>query len=314
MVSKRRAWVWGLSAGVGALLVSVGCGDQFSTCKDTLSCENGGASPGEGGSSSSGGGSSGGSGGQSNACAEACSGDKPICDTGKKACVECSQATDCPGDKPVCAANSCQKCTSNADCGQVPDKGVCDVGSGACVQCLVEQGSTENESACGEFSCDPKKKSCTTTKRGELSVCVACVADSECQEHHRCVPMNFKETPREGGYCLKIGTSPGGCSRPYSPTIDARASLSGVPAAQYCGVNEDLTTCEGVRDLIASLDELKSCSGNDGCGVSGLEDAVCASVNTQPNRCSYSCNSNSECPSPLICAGPSGKYCGGPLL
>ena len=38
---------------------------------------------------------------------------------------------------------------------------------------------------CGDFSCDPATNECTTTMRGTLEACEACVADSECEKAER---------------------------------------------------------------------------------------------------------------------------------
>jgi len=183
---------------------------------------------------------------------------------------------------------------------------VCDAGQ--CVQCIVE-----NESACGLNSCNPATNTCTETPRGTTDVCEACVADSECLENFRCVPMKLAGTLREGGYCLKIAMAPGGCSlNPYRTATEPRVSLSGATAAPYCSVKEALATCEAVSDLTND----KGCASDTECGAEGLSDGLCRSVNFTPGLCTYACEGNNvECPTTAACAGmPDQKYCGGAPL
>src|SRR5690606_16514751 len=151
----------------------------------------------------------GGGGGTDDTCSPACSGDTPVCDEAEKECVGCLKEADCSGDKSHCnvatstcvacldteqctdaaasgcTAGECGKCSVNDDCKHITDKGICD--EGACVECTVE-----DESACGMNSCNPATNTCTMTERGKVQVCEPCVADSECETDHLCVPLNYK--------------------------------------------------------------------------------------------------------------------------
>ncbi|MEN9581251.1 MAG: hypothetical protein RJA70_4260 [Pseudomonadota bacterium] len=256
-----------------------------------------------------------------------CSGSAPICLSGatpaQNQCVECAGNTDCNGNPsgPFCEANFCVTCRSNADCtnpsaskcnaqnectgcGSSPDcshlsgKGVCDATE--CVAC-----SPANETACGSNSCNPKTRACTTTPRGSLGSCKACVADSECfggdkvNPDARCVPMTYKGVARPKAYCLRrVATT---CAEPYTIPFDA-VSLSTASSESYCGINqngglkpETSVTCEAVSDLIGN----KSCTVAADCG--GGEGGLCKTVGGVTNKCTYSCSGSSECIATRTC-------------
>jgi hypothetical protein len=123
--------------------------------------------------------------------------------------------------------------------------------------------------------------------------------------------MTFQGTPRDGGYCLKTFAS--GCARPYTvPTTPPRVSLSGAEAAQYCGINEAVTTCEALLDLATN----KDCTTDTDCGAEGLDDARCETVSLVMNKCTYGCAGvDAECPPTRACGTTTGnEYCGGPTL
>jgi hypothetical protein len=252
-----------------------------------------------------------------------CSVDLPACVDGS--CARCRDAGDCESfaGTPVCDdEGACVGCLADSDCTD-PSAARCDMATQECVPCdapsqcegtgltLCAEGTcvectTEDETPCGDFSCDPADNTCTTTQRGTVSRCGACVADSECGlADDRCVPMEFMGEPREGGYCLKRGAT--GCVQPYNSPTPERASLSGAAPEAYCGILEDRTTCEAVLDLIAST----SCATAEDCGAEGVADARCESVNMTPNKCTYDCGVAADCPSSTIC-GAAGAYCGAP--
>jgi hypothetical protein len=226
----------------------------------------------------------------------------PVCDTAANSCVACVANADCTSlTAPQCntATNACVPCTADAACTGRTGTTVCDVaGGGECVQCTVA-----NEAPCGANSCNPATNTCTTTPRGSVLTCRACTADSECTVDNRCVPMNFDGTPRAGGYCLKRGAT--GCVAPYRVPSDARVSLSGASAEVYCGVNEAVTTCEAVLDLID--DRACAPATDDDCGVPGLNDGRCRTVGGRANRCTYSCGTAADCPAGRACTS---SYCG----
>lgn len=299
-------------------VVSQSCTHKFtSECELVRGCEEDG--PGAAGSTTGPGG--GGSG--SYACDALCDGATPYCDEESRECVACRDNVDCTdASAPRCEAGQCLGCTEAADCAHHADQGVCDPESGSCVECMEAtdcaqhpdgslcvggqcvECTVEDESACGDNSCDPATNTCTSTKRSSRGPCQTCVADSECEPDHRCVPMEFQGEVRERGYCLKVGET--GCVRPFGVPTPERSSLSGAASEKYCGIDESRTTCEAVRDLIDD----KDCTMPDDCGVPGLDDARCETVNLTDNKCTYSCNLNSQCPMTLNCGSSPNDYCG----
>jgi len=223
------------------------------------------------------------------------------CKLSTHTCVECIEASDCRSPTAsVCADDACEECRQDEQCTHLTATPTCDAENGACVEC-----TPDNESACDGHSCDPATLACTTTQLGSRSACQPCQADSECFEDYRCIPMLFDGEPRTGGYCLKRLAT--GCERPFAVPLEGRASLSGAAAATYCGVSEARTTCEAVLDL---LTHDKPCTLAEDCGVAGLDDARCETVNLAANRCTYGCEATSECTSIHTC-GPTGAgYCG----
>jgi hypothetical protein len=117
----------------------------------------------------------------------------------------------------------------------------------------------------------------------------------------------------EGGFCLKSIDLGGSCTNPYRIVI-TRTSLSGVPAEDYCGINEDLATCQAVRALLGDLacdpvNEDQDCPQPSG---------LCRELPGILNRCTYLCSDIVECklpPAPGSTCNASGsggnKYCGG---
>lgn len=214
-----------------------------------------------------------------------------VCKTGAFDCVACNTSADCNApDAAHCneETNDCEACESDADCDNVDGLPRCEMASALCVQCTP---ATE-EADCGEKSCDPRTFACTNTNVGSVGTCEECVADSECGEDgNRCVAMTYQDEPYpdlETGFCLK--TTEGGCQQPYSITLSARQSLSGPPADNYCGINEQLATCEAVRALVEN--QVCPSGEEDGCPQpSGL----CRQVGDLQNRCTYPCASVVEC-------------------
>ena len=249
-----------------------------------------------------------------------------VCDEVTLSCVACIRDTDC-SDGDRCdtdladpSMNRCVACTSDAHCTD-PAAAKCDTAAGTCTACddstqcegtgqnvcsdgaCVQCSEDTAETHCGANSCDPATGECTDTPRSSVRRCGACVADSECsQADDRCVAMNFMETPRPGGYCLKRFATT--CTPPYASPTEMRASLSGAEAEQYCGIREDLTTCEAVLDLIDGT----TCEEDVECGAEGLDDSQCETVNGIPNLCSYECDGATDCRSGTACG--SSMYCG----
>lgn len=231
-----------------------------------------------------------------------CSGDTGTCDTDSNECVGCLMDSDCTDPamaKCDTGTNTCVECDSSTQCAGTGEN---ECVAGACVECT--EGTAEDD--CGDFSCNPATNECTETERGSVTRCGACVSDTDCGlDDDRCVAMDFMGAARDGGYCLKRGST--GCLPPYTSPTEERASLSGAAPEQYCGIREDLTTCEAVRDLVDG----SSCDMDTECGAEGLTDGRCETVNLTTNRCTYDCGGTDECRSGTIC-GTNGMYCGAP--
>jgi hypothetical protein len=223
-----------------------------------------------------------------------------VCQAGT--CVQCAGTRrDACGETAAACSTSfkCERCKADADCQRFQK--VCDEPTGQCVSCTVDSEATQ----CGGKSCNPATHTCTQTDRASVDLCSTCVADSECKADHRCIPMNFKGAAR-GGYCMKRLSS--GCSRPFGATLIKRASLSGAAAEDYCGIAEASTSCEAVLALL--LD--RGCVDGQA-SQCGAEGAVCGDVSGFTRRCSYTCETSSDCPanSPCPVAGMD-RYCGKP--
>ncbi len=260
-------------------------------------------------------------------CGE-CASPTPACDVVAVMCVECTQTLDCSNESASrcnTEEHTCSACQDNADCEHIEGspycnasthrcvpcdctddaKPVCEPDSGDCVECTI---ATEADQ-CGEHSCNPATFQCTGTERGTVITCGPCVADSECASTHRCIPMHFKGTPREGGYCLQL-VSEGTCTRPYTSGVVAE-SLSGAGEAEYCGINQDLVTCEAAHDGVVA----KGCSANTDCGAEGLDDGLCRDFGGLVGSiCTYECSVATECSNGQICPdkAPDPDYCDNP--
>ena len=266
-----------------------------------------------------------------------CEGATPACDTTTSTCVECAAATDCKdAAKPfcdkdasecvacleqadcvdatasACSVGVCAACTKDEECADIAGKGVCDAGT--CVQCTVAK-----ETVCGGKSCNPGTKACTTTALGSVTTCKPCIADSECAGGNqldadaRCVPMKFKGVSRTGGFCLRRVSKT--CASPYK-VVSATPSLSGAASEAYCGINEDLTRCEAVLDLVAGgacadgQDSSCGCARDmNGICIGSGQGGLCRTVGPDAKHCTYECGTTPQCPAGTVCGGSSTTYC-----
>lgn len=222
-----------------------------------------------------------------------------VCQAGT--CVQCAGAkrTACGEDRPACNATtfSCETCKADSDCSRFNK--VCDEASARCVACTVDTEAAR----CGNRSCNPATFACTQTPRGSVEACSPCVADSECMTDHRCIALNFRGEAL-GGYCLRREPTGSGCAQPY-PIRITRASLSRAPSANYCGFSEERTSCDAIRALLTN----KGCPG--GATECEAEGAVCGTVGTFIQRCSYTCTGSAECPAFAPCpTSGTNLYCG----
>jgi len=259
-----------------------------------------------------------------------------LCDVASSNCIACAGDADCTDPmKSHCDMNVCVPCTEQGHCEGI--EGIGDGESacndGDCVDCTPE---TERNTCVDGTACNPATNQCTTVRIGSLDVCEECVADSQCGEDgaasdaHRCVPMFYEMVDdrfpnADTGFCLK--STDGGCVQPFSVTLTNRESLSGAPAADYCGVREQLATCPAVKALADGLQcptgDPRQCPQPSG---------LCEQVGDLPNRCTYLCGAVQQCldigPDPdnpntgSTCdssgtggtggvGGAGGKYCGG---
>ncbi|MDH3199899.1 MAG: hypothetical protein OEM15_03295 [Myxococcales bacterium] len=241
----------------------------------------------------------------------ACIDNTPVCNTNGNECVECTASSDC--NDPIAARcdtdlNECVECEGETDCDGIEGLALCNAGT--CVECVPATEETD----CDRNSCNPDSFTCTDTMLASRDTCQTCVSDSECQNAgNRCVAMTYQSAPYpnlQTGFCLK--TTGGGCEQPYSITLRARPSLSGGLPEDYCGINEELATCEAVRALLTNV----RCEGgaDQECPQpSGL----CRQVGSLDNRCTYACGLPAQCPAdpPADTCGASGsggdEYCGG---
>jgi hypothetical protein len=239
-----------------------------------------------------------------------CTDPTPVCEAGGFKCVECNTSAECTDPNLAhCVedTNECDACEGDTDCNGIDDlPRWCQ--AGACVECTA---ATEAED-CGVKSCDPRTSECTTTDVGSRATCETCVADSECGEGgNRCVLMEYDGRPYpdvQTGFCLKSILLGGSCTNPYR-TVIRRTSLSGALADDYCGINEDLATCEAVRALLAD----DPCDPENGDLDCPQPSGLCEELPGVLDRCTYLCSSIVECVAPGSTCGPSGpgSYCGG---
>ncbi len=211
-------------------------------------------------------------------------------------CLECEADTDCTDpERSRCYEGRCQGCATSDDCAHNEDRPVCDRDSGTCIQCNVEEPGY-----CGGNSCNPATNECTDTTVQSLGVCERCVADSECRDTQRCVPMYFAGQPLPDGYCM-YREDVTDCLSPHHIYIE-RISLSGVPTARYCGIREEKVSCDALDSYF------DPCEEDEDCGADGYGDGICMSIETGTTnvRCSHACTESEDCPPGAWCLG---GYC-----
>jgi len=259
----------------------------------------------------------------------------PACDSVSGDCVECTASDDakCTADSKVCltGGTSCVPCNTDTDCA-LPGKAKCDMDSHECVPCddskqcaHVTVGVDDNldvcnagtcvactpatePAECGSKACDPDTLTCTGKDRNSVATCGTCRSDSEClTTNHKCVQVPFMGV--SSGYHCMLQVPGGGCTLPpYQAAPLTATSKNGAASTQYCSHNTNVTTCEA----ILSLTSARACTAETAetlCGQGGR----CEAVNTAPNKCTYACSSDLECPGVTPCNEQSSgsPYCGG---
>lgn len=237
-----------------------------------------------------------------------------VCKTGGFECVDCNTSAECDdADAAHCnpSANACDGCVGDADCIGITGLPRCESSTETCVQCTPDTEAAD----CDGTSCDPATFTCTTTEVGSVGTCEECVADSECGEAgNRCVAMEYQGAAypdEETGFCLKTFGTGDPCVRPYLVPLPDRESLSGAPAANYCGVDEANVTCPAVLALLNDV----GCPLGDECPTGGLCRDLAGGVAL--DRCTYLCELPAQCPTgepanTCSSSGPGGDdYCGG---
>jgi len=276
--------------------------DPVEECTDAQAC--GGPYPGGSGGGQGGeGGAAGGFGGQggtggADPCG-GCGGSTPYCDAVNGVCEACLDHEHCTSPAAAqCDGGECVPCSDGTHCAGVAEGSLCD--DGTCVECTVA-----DDTACGgSQTCDLLAGRCVDVAAGSVSNCKACSNDLQCESGHKCIPMDFQQS-HHGYFCL-AEPSPT-CAQPFGTAITA-ASINGVAAAAYCGIEEDLATCEAVLALLGGW----HCSGTNGmCSPDGIAaeepvpGALCDPVGLLGDRCTYACGSVPEC----LPTGP-GSTCG----
>jgi hypothetical protein len=240
-----------------------------------------------------------------------------VCDVENHECVDCLTDAQCTAPNASrCDLDSdeCAGCQTNAQCDGVDGLPATDnaCNDGVCRECTPE---TEAETCPADKTCNPKTYQCTGEEAGSLAECDACVADSECgddgapSEAYRCVPLDYEGErfpDTNTGFCLKSIELGGSCSNPYRIVL-AKQSLSGAGVDDYCGINEDLTTCPAVRALLADT-ECDPSSGDADCPQPA---GLCRELPGAVDRCTYRCNSIVECQVPGSTCPNNDDYCGG---
>jgi hypothetical protein len=238
-----------------------------------------------------------------------------VCKTGAFVCVACNANSDCNDAAAArcdTVQNECAGCEGEADCIGIEGRPLCD--DGVCVECTPATEGVD----CDGNSCDPATFMCTKRPLASRETCETCVSDSECKEAgNRCVAMTYQGASfpnGQTGFCLKTFAEGDPCERPYLVPLPGRESLSGPPAANYCGIDEANVTC---RAVLALLKNVGCPMGADSeCPESGLcRDFV---DGIAEDRCTYLCGDADECKKPPVAGstcGSSGsgssEYCGG---
>ena len=230
-------------------------------------------------------------------------------DPANNACVGCRDDSECTDpDAARCDAGTCAPCDDSAQCTEA-GAGVCSAGS--CVEC-----DADDESACGSDVCDVAAQTCTDTPAGTTGLCQPCVSDRQCSPGRVCAPMTFEGTDL-GHFCLwrqDATEGPAGSCLNTPPYAQIRADITTMSGdtATICSLG--LTTCDALEDF-RSVDCTEPGTAVDPdpldeCGVPGLDDGLCRTLDAVTNRCTIPCLSNEDCRTGATCnTGETPSYC-----
>jgi len=240
---------------------------------------------------------------------------KPFCDTTAGQCVACLKQADCTtATASACNAGACAACAKDADCSNIAGKGVCDAGT--CVQCTGNKFTACGNNAGTPLVCDSLKRTCTANTQHSVGLCQTCVTDAQCNAGEMCVLDKFSSPSKDVGYFChwKQGDTtdgaPADCTaggRPYIGIQKNATSIDGT-ASDICTLA--VSTCTALNQFRAKDCTVASAPSDAVCGVSPPNDAKCMQFGSTTYRCTVTCGSDDDCPSPFPCdPGVSPRVC-----
>jgi len=231
---------------------------------------------------------------------------KPFCDRATDKCVACLKQADCTDPAAsACKAGACTACSKDEDCSNIAGKGVCD--AGACVQCTGKKFAACGQDAGSNLVCDSLARTCTTNKQSSAGLCQPCVSDAQCGAGQMCVLDQFGAPAKAVGYFChwKKGDTANGAptscvasGRPYVGTQVNAKSIDGA-VSDVCTLS--VSTCIARNQFRSKDCGVASAPSDSACGVSPPNDAKCAAFDATNLRCTMTCLSDDDCPSPSTC-------------
>jgi hypothetical protein len=231
---------------------------------------------------------------------------KPFCDNAAEQCVACLQQSDCKDPTlSRCDAGACEPCTIDTDCSDIAGKGVCDAGT--CVQCTGTKFTACGNNAGTPLVCDSLMRTCTTSKQHSSGLCQPCVTDAQCNAGEMCVLDRFDTPSKDVGYFChwKQGDvadgAPADCTAGGQPYVGVQTNAVSIDGASSDICSLAVSTCVA-RNEFRSKDCTVAAAPDDVvCGVSPPKDAKCALFGVNTYRCTVTCGSDDDCPSPFTC-------------
>ena len=233
--------------------------------------------------------------------------------TGAGGSPPCTFDSDCTDPNNArCDGSNCVPCNDSMQCEGIAGTEVCNIPEGECVECKLDE-----ESACNTLqTCDLIEMECAGAGELTLNNCEPCTNDTQCVAGHRCIALDFPVGTEQGYYCLEEFTA--GCQRPFQVLVN-KPSIRGVPATDYCGIDEDNATCPAVNALLqgwvcdAGMTD-GMCSPDGIAAEEPVTGALCRQVGGCANCCTYACGIATQCPAAApanTCGGAAPMWCGG---